>query len=57
MRVAVTGANGFVGRHLLARLIWPAPRSAPLVCQWSSFRRAHQYWAGYYHRRRREKAA
>jgi hypothetical protein len=44
-------------RHLLARLIWPAPTSAPLVCQWSNFRRAHQYWAGYYHRRRREKAS
>jgi SRSO17 transposase len=44
-------------RHLLACLIWPAPRSAPLLCQWSRFRRSHQYWAGYYHRRRREKAA
>jgi SRSO17 transposase len=33
-------------RHLVARLIWPAPSHAPLVCQWSSFRRAHQYWAG-----------
>jgi len=44
-------------RHLLACLIWPAPRSAPLICQWSTFRRSHQYWAGYYHRRRREKAA
>ena len=43
-------------RHLLARLIWPAPTSAPLICQWSGFRRAHQYWAGYYHRRRRQKA-
>lgn len=43
-------------RHLLARLIWPAPTSAPLICQWSWWRRAHQYWAGYYHRRRREKA-
>ncbi len=43
-------------RHLLARLIWPAPSCAPLICQWSSFRRAHQYWAGYYHRRRRQKA-
>jgi SRSO17 transposase len=43
-------------RHLLARLIWPAPISAPLICQWSWWRRAHQYWAGYYHRRRREKA-
>jgi len=43
-------------RHLLARLIWPAPTSAPLICRWSQWRRAHQYWAGYYHRRRREKA-
>ncbi len=43
-------------RHLLARLIWPAPSSAPLICRWSCWRRAHQYWAGYYHRRRREKA-
>ena len=43
-------------RHLLARLIWPAPSGAPLICHWSWWRRAHQYWAGYYHRRRRQKA-
>ncbi len=43
-------------RHLLAHLIFPAPTSAPLICQWSRFRRTHQYWAGYYHRRRRAKA-
>ncbi len=43
-------------RHLLAHLIFPAPTSAPLICHWSRFRRTHQYWAGYYHRRRREKA-
>ena len=43
-------------RHLLARLIWPAPTSAPLLCHWSCWRRTHQYWAGYYHRRRRQKA-
>jgi SRSO17 transposase len=43
-------------RHLLAHLFWPAPTSAPLICQWSIFRRTHQYWAGYYHRRRRQKA-
>ena len=43
-------------RHLLAHLIFPAPTSAPLICQWSLFRRTHQYWAGYYHRRRRQKA-
>jgi hypothetical protein len=42
-------------RHLLARLILPAPCSVSLVCQWSQFRRIHQYWAGYYHRRRRQK--
>jgi SRSO17 transposase len=29
-------------RHLLARLLWPAPTSAPLIWQWSTFRRAHQ---------------
>ena len=43
-------------RHLLAHLIWPAPTSAKLLCQWSWWRRTHQYWAGYYHRRRRAKA-
>ncbi len=43
-------------RHLLAHLIFPPPTSAPLICQWSRFRRTHQYWAGYYHRRRRAKA-
>ena len=43
-------------RHLLARLLFPAPTSVPLICQWSWWRRAHQYWAGYYHRRRRSKA-
>ena len=42
-------------QHLLARLIWPLPASVPLVCAWSRFRRRHQYWAGYYHRRRRTK--
>jgi SRSO17 transposase len=44
-------------RHLLARLIWPAACSALLIAQWSCWRRNHQYWAGYYHRRRREKTA
>lgn len=43
-------------RHLLAHLLFPAPTSAPLICQWSWWRRTHQYWAGYYHRRRRAKA-
>ncbi|WP_201391025.1 IS701 family transposase [Ktedonobacter sp. SOSP1-85] len=42
--------------HLLARLFFPAPTSAPLISAWSLFRRTHQYWAGYYHRRRRQKA-
>ena len=42
-------------QHLLARLIWPLPTSVPLVCGWSRWRRWHQYWAGYYHRRRRSK--
>jgi len=42
--------------HLLARLLFPAPASVPLVDHWSWFRRTHQYWAGYYHRRRRAKA-
>lgn len=43
-------------RHLLARLLFPAPCAVPFVWQWSRFRRTHQYWAGSYHRRRREKA-
>jgi hypothetical protein len=43
-------------RHLLAHLLFPAPTSVPLICHWSLFRRGHQYWAGYYHRRRRQKA-
>ena len=44
-------------QHLLARLMWPLPASVPLVCAWSRWRRIHQYWAGYSHRRRRTKAA
>lgn len=43
-------------RHLLAHLFWPALTGAPLILHWSSWRRIHQYWAGYYHRRRRAKA-
>ena len=43
-------------RHLLAHLLFPAPTAAPLISQWSIFRRTHQYWAGYSHRRRRAKA-
>jgi SRSO17 transposase len=43
-------------RHLLARLFFPLPTSAPLILLWSRFRRTHQYWASYYHRRRRAHA-
>ncbi len=43
-------------RHLLAHLFFPASCSPTLLMQWSLFRRGHQYWAGYYHRRRRQKA-
>ena len=42
-------------RRLLAHLFFPAPSSAPFLLHWSFFRRTHQYWAGYYHRRRRAK--
>lgn len=28
-------------RHLLAHLLFPAPTSAPLICQWSRWRRTH----------------
>jgi SRSO17 transposase len=42
-------------RHLLARLIWPAPSHAPLIRMWSWWRRQHQYWASYYHTKRRLK--
>lgn len=43
-------------RHLLAHLFFPPPSAVPLLLHWSRFRRQHQYWAGYYHRRRRDKA-
>ncbi len=43
-------------RHLLARLIWPAPSSARLVLAWSWWRRSHQRRASYYHTKRRLKA-
>lgn len=39
-------------RHLLARLFFFASSSVSLVSHWSLWRRTHQYWAGYYHRRR-----
>jgi SRSO17 transposase len=32
--------------HLLAHLFFPTPTAASLICQWSWFRRTHQYWAG-----------
>jgi len=44
-------------RHLLAHLFFPSPTSLPLLTHWSRWRRTHQYWAGYYHRRRRVKAS
>lgn len=40
-------------RHLLARLIWPAPSHATLVRAWSNWRRSHAYWASHFHTRRR----
>ena len=43
-------------RHLLARLIWPAPSSVRLVLAWSWWRRSHQHRASYYHTKRRLKA-
>lgn len=43
-------------RHLLARLIWPAPSSAHRVLAWSWWRRSHQRLASYYHTKRRLKA-
>ncbi len=43
-------------RHLLAHLFFPPPTSLLLLTHWSRWRRTHQYWAGYYHRRRRAKA-
>ncbi len=43
-------------RHLLARLIWPAPSSTCLVLAWSWWRRCHQGRASYYHTKRRRKA-
>jgi SRSO17 transposase len=43
-------------RHLLSHLIFPASTSVLFISHWSIFRRTHQYWAGYYHRRRRTKA-
>ena len=43
-------------RHLLGRLIWPAPCSAKLVLAWSWWRRCHRSCASYYHTKRRLQA-
>lgn len=43
-------------RHLLGRLIWPAPSNANGVLAWSWWRRCHRSWASYYHAKRRRDA-
>jgi hypothetical protein len=43
-------------RHLLARLLFPAPSSVSLVIEWSAWRRWHQRLASFFHTRRRMKA-
>src|SRR6266487_202906 len=43
-------------RHLLARLLFPAPSSVKLVLAWSAWRRSHQQRASFFHTRRRLKA-
>jgi len=43
-------------RHLLARLLFPAPSSVTLVIEWSAWRRWHQRLASFFHIRRRLKA-
>jgi len=43
-------------RHLLGRLIWPAPSSVTLVLAWSWWRRCHRSCASYYHTKRRLEA-
>jgi hypothetical protein len=43
-------------RHLLARLVFPAPASVCLVIAWSAWRRWHQRRASFFHTRRRVKA-
>jgi SRSO17 transposase len=40
-------------RHLLARLLWPPPRSAPLLLAGSWWRRCHQSRASFFHTKRR----
>jgi len=43
-------------RHLLGRLIWPAPANVTLVLTWSWWRRCHRSCASYYHTKRRLEA-
>jgi len=43
-------------RHLLGRLIWPAPANVTLVLTWSWWRRCHRSCASYYHSKRRLEA-
>jgi hypothetical protein len=43
-------------RHLLARLLFPAPSSVTFVIEWSAWRRWHQRLASFFHTRRRLKA-
>ena len=43
-------------QHLFAHLLFPTPTSVPLIVQWSLFRRTQKSRAGYYHRRRRQRA-
>ena len=43
-------------RHLLGRLIWPAPSSVKLVVAWSWWRRWHRSLASYFHTKRRLEA-
>jgi hypothetical protein len=43
-------------RHLLARLLFPAPSSVRLVIAWSAWRSFHQRLASFFHIRRRLKA-
>jgi SRSO17 transposase len=43
-------------RHLLGSLIWPSPRHATFVLDWSDWRRHHQWLASFYHTKRRLEA-
>jgi SRSO17 transposase len=43
-------------RHLLGRLIWPAPASVKRALAWSWWRRCHQSRASYFHTKRRLQA-